>query len=169
VLKSTHIYLRKLQPGDAPFLLIWENNPENWEVSGTTKPFTNEEIENFVDSEHDLSQNQQLRLVVCVNETDKPIGTIDLFEFDKEKNSVGIGVLIAEKEFRNKGFANEALKLMVKYCLNELQIVHLFCNIFKENHQSIRLFKKNGFQFIEERVLFGKEVNYYELTLEKDV
>ncbi len=164
MLKSKHIYLRKLGTRDISLLLAWENNPENWEISGTTKPFTIEEIEGLVKSDQDLIKNNQLRLVMCINETNQPIGTIDLFEFDEEKQSVGIGILIAEKEFRNKGFANEALKLLVEHCLNELHIVHLFCNIFKDNHHSIRLFEKNGFQFIEERLLFGNEVNYYELT-----
>ena len=76
-----------------------------------------------------------------------------------------IGILIGEKSYRNKGYASEALNLIIDYCRNELSLVNLFCNIQKDNTTSIRLFEKCGFQFIEELVLFDNKVNYYELKL----
>ena len=88
-----------------------------------------------------------------------------MFELNKQTKSVGIGALVAEKAYRNKGSASESLRLIIAYCRNELNIVTIFCNIFKENKSSIRLFEKNGYQFIDERILFEKPVNYYELKL----
>jgi diamine N-acetyltransferase len=165
LLIGTHIFLRAIQPSDVDFILALENNPENWEVSGTTTPFTREEITSFVNAEHDIYKNKQYRFIICLSANNQSIGTIDLFEFDEQLKQVGIGILIGEKEDRNKGYASEALKLVINYCATELKIVQLFCNIFKENKNSIRLFEKNGFQFIEERALFGKPVNYYELLI----
>lgn len=165
MLKSTNIYLREPQTSDVELILRWENNPENWDVSGTITPFTIEEITSFVNAEHDIYKNNQYRFIICLSTNNQPIGTIDLFEFDEQLKQVGIGILIAEKKNRNKGFASEALKLVTNYCITKLNTVQLFCNIFKENKNSIRLFEKNGFQFIEERALFGKPVNYYELKL----
>jgi len=165
VLVGKHIFLRKLQPTDIDVLLKWENDTENWKVSGTKKPFTHSEIESFVNGKHDLYLNEQIRYVICLNDSEMQIGTIDLFEFDEHGKTVGIGVLIAERARRNYGYASEALSLVVDYCRNELSLVNLFCNIQKDNVTSIRLFEKNGFQFIEEKELFGKPVNYYELKL----
>jgi len=145
-------------------MLDWENNPDNWKVSGTKKPFTREEMEIFVNGVHDLKLNQQIRFVICLNENKKPIGTIDLFDYDSI-NSAGIGILIAEETSRNQGFASDALGLISTYCRNELNLVNLFCNIQKNNTISIRFFEKNGFQFKEERNLFNNKVNYYELKL----
>lgn len=165
MLVGEHIFLRKLLLSDVGVILKWENNPENWKISGTTKAFTALEIETFVSQPQDLKVNQQFRYVICLNDSKNPIGTLDLFEFDEQNKSVGIGVLIAEKVHRNKGCASEALALVIKYCRNELNLVNLFCNIQKDNATSIRLFEKNGFQFIQEKELFGKPVNYYELKL----
>lgn len=165
MLKSNNIFLRTLQTSDAEAILKWENNPKNWEISGTKSPFTKEEIETFVNSKSDLKLNQQIRYVICLNSNKKVIGTIDLFEYDVQKNKVGLGVLIAETEFRKKGHASEALTIIIDYCRNELKAVNLFCNIIKDNMTSIRLFEKCGFQFIEERIVFEKAVNYYELEL----
>ncbi len=160
-----HIFLRELQPADAGVMSKWENDTDNWKVSGTIKPFTLNEIETFVNKKQDLELNEQIRFVICLKDSKDPIGTLDLFEFDAVKKSVGIGVLLAEKAYRKKGFATEAVNLIVDYCRNELKLVNLFCNIQKDNATSIRLFEKNGFQFIQEKELFEKPVNYYELKL----
>jgi len=165
LLKSENIFLRTLQASDADVMLKWENDPQIWVVSGTKKPFTKEEIDEFVKGNHDLKENQQIRYFICLNESIKPIGTIDLFEYNAHKKMAGVGVLIAEDANKQKGFATEALSLMIHYCRNELGVVNLFCNITKDNTASIRLFEKNGFQFVKEQVLFGMEVNYYELKL----
>jgi diamine N-acetyltransferase len=163
LLKSEHIFLRKLQLNDVDFIYDWENNPANWEVSNTKQSFSKEDIVDFVQSEQNIILNKQIRFVICLNLTEQPIGCIDLFEFDEQKKEVGIGILIADNLHRSKGYATESLRLLINYCSNELKIVHLFCNIFKENISSIRLFENCGFQFIEERILDGNKVNYYEL------
>ena len=165
MINGSHIFLRELQLTDVDVVFKWENDPENWKVSGTTKPFTKVEIETFVNAKHDLALNEQIRYVICLQNSNIPIGTIDLFEFDGYKKTVGIGILIAENTQRRKGIATEALNLIVGYYRNELSLVNLFCNIQKDNTTSIRLFEKCGFQFIEERILFENKVNYYELDL----
>ena len=165
LLITENIFLRELQPNDAEVMLEWENNPNNWEVSGTKTRFTKEEIVAFINAEHSINKNKQIRYVICLTVSKQPIGTIDLFELDVIKKEIGVGVLIAEARNRNKGYATESLKIIIDYCRNELKVVNLFCSIIKDNTSSIRLFEKCGFQFIEERVLFENEVNYYELGL----
>ena len=146
-------------------MLKWENNPENWGVSGTKRPFTKEEIKEFVNGIHDIKITQQMRYIICLNNSREAVGAIDLFEYDAENKEVGVGVLIADQANRQKGFASEALKQIVHYCRNELDIVNLFCNITKDNAASICLFEKCGFRFVKEQILFNTEVNYYELKL----
>jgi len=163
LLKAEHIFLRKLQVSDVDYIYEWENNPANWEVSNTQQSFTKEEITVFVSGNQDIFIHHQLRFIIALNSNEQPIGCIDLFEFDDKNKQVGIGVLMANNQYRNKGYATEALRLLINYCRNELKIVHAFCNIFKENTTSIRLFEKCGFQFVEERFLDGNKVNYYEL------
>ena len=116
LLKSQNIYLRKLQSIDIDLILKWENDIENWEVTGTTKSFTKEEITKFVNGNHDLSLNEQIRYVICLNSNNKAVGTIDLFEYDVQNKTIGVGVLIAETKDRKKGYASEAVNIISDYC-----------------------------------------------------
>jgi diamine N-acetyltransferase len=145
MLKAQNIYLRTIEPRDAALMLEWENNPENWAVSNTLVPFSEHLILQYVNSAQDIFETKQLRFIICLQEDDKPIGTIDLFEYDPLHRKAGIGVLIDEVNERKKGYASEALKLMIKYSFERLDLHQLFCNIFESNEQSIKLFENNNF------------------------
>jgi diamine N-acetyltransferase len=145
MLKGEKIYLRTIEPSDAQLMLKWENNPENWAVSNTLVPFSEHLILQYVNSAQDIFETKQLRFIICLTETNTPIGTIDLFEYDPLHRRAGVGVLIDEVTERNKGFANEALQLMINYSFDRLNLHGLFCNIFESNDPSVKLFEKNNF------------------------
>ena len=145
MLKGEKIYLRTIEPSDARLILQWENNPDNWAVSNTLVPFSEHLILQYVNSAQDIFTTKQLRFIICLQGEDKPIGTIDLFEYEPLHRRAGIGVLIDEVSERNKGYADEAVKLMIRYSFERLDLHQLFCNIFESNIHSIKLFEKNGF------------------------
>jgi len=143
-LKGNKICLRSLNQSDFDKIFAWENNPENWRVSGTESHFTKEEILKYVSGNQDIFTDKQLRLMICDSSTDKAIGAVDLFDYDSKHQRAGVGILI-EIEHQKKGFALEALKLVSDYSLNEIGIRNLFANILIDNEPSILLFEKAGF------------------------
>ena len=81
----------------------------------------------------------------------KTIGAIDLFNFDPFHLRAGIGILIGPKELRGKGFASQALKLVIDYAFAWLGLHQLYCNISPDNTISLKLFKTHGFEVIGEK------------------
>ena len=154
-----------MQPNDLDVVLEWENNPLTWEVSDTKKPFTNEEVETFVNQKQDIYLYQQLRLMVCLNNGEQAIGCVDLFDFDENLRTAGVGILIAKENHRGKGFAKEALSLLAVCVKEEFHLKQLFCNIEPLNLVSIRLFEGCGYLFVGKQEVFCKEVNHYQLLL----
>lgn len=71
MLSGDLIRLRAVEPADAELLYAWENDPAVWAVSGTTEPFSREQIERFVERQlegGDLLRTGQLRLMIEVPE-----------------------------------------------------------------------------------------------------
>lgn len=147
MLKGENIYLRALEPSDADLIFRWENNPSNWKISGTLLPFSKHLIEQYVNSAQDIYSVKQLRFIIESNHK-KPLGTIDLFDFDPINNRAGVGILIADSEERGKGYAKEALKLLIDYTFNHLSMRSLFCNILEDNKISLNLFESCGFEIV---------------------
>lgn len=145
MLNGKFVLLRALEPGDIDVLYSWENNPEVWSVSNTMTPFSKYVLEQYIISSHnDLYTNKQVRFVICLL-SGKPVGTIDLFDFDPKNLRAGVGILIAEKDERGKGYASEALALLKQYCFNILHLRQLYCSVSKSNFASIGLFENSGF------------------------
>ncbi len=147
-IKGEHIYLRALEPSDVDVLYKWENNRQIWHVSNTQTPFSRYVLEQFlVNANEDIYTNKQLRLIISENDKNDAVGAIDLFDFEPYHLRAGIGILIAD-EFRNKGFAFEALKLLQDYAFNTLLLKQLYCNVTVSAPASLQLFEKAGFEKI---------------------
>lgn len=69
MLSGGAVRLRAVEPEDAELLYEWENDPAVWAVSGTTEPFSREQIQRFIErqaSGGDLLRTGQLRLMIEV-------------------------------------------------------------------------------------------------------
>ena len=148
LLTGSNVLLRIPEPADIDILYNWENDSSVWRVSTTIVPFSRFQIEQYVlNSQHDIFSDRQLRLMVDLNivqKNKKPVGCVDLFDFDPLHMHAGVGVMIISEE-RGKGYAAEAISLVTRYCFDILNLHQLFCNISTGNEASIRLFTKLGF------------------------
>jgi diamine N-acetyltransferase len=150
-LTGNRVVLRAVEPSDIDLIYLWENDPDNWFVSNTRTPYSRELIKKYVlSANQDIYEQKQLRLMIQTiednpQERSQPIGTIDLFDFDPYHQRAGVGILIAKKEYRSKGYATDALKTLIDYCFSILGLHQIYCNIASTNSESIRLFTKAGF------------------------
>ena len=143
-IKSEHIYLRALEKADIELLYSIENDTSIWHISNTLTPFSKDILSQYLENAYqDIYTTKQLRLMIC-NETNEPIGTIDLFDFEPLHQRIGVGILIFEK-FRKNGFAFESIELVKEYAFKTLLVNQLYCNIGSKNTNSQLLFKKCGF------------------------
>ncbi len=151
MIKGKNILLRALEPSDINLMYEWENDTEIWPVSGTLTPFSRHTMEQFVKVAHqDIYTNKQLRLAIEKKQSNgsakETIGYLDLFDFDPAHLRAGVGILVANKENRRKGFALESLKILSEYAFNVLNLHQLYCHIHVDNEPSIRLFSSAGFK-----------------------
>ena len=165
-LKGTKIYLRALEPEDLDFVYAIENNESVWEVSNTQTPYSRFLIKQYLENAHqDIYEAKQLRLAICLNDSQKAIGLIDLFDFDPKNSRAGVGLVIADLASRNKGIGSEALELVINYSFQQLQLHQLYANIGSDNEISLQLFTKFGFQKIGIKKDWIKINNHYKNEL----
>jgi diamine N-acetyltransferase len=145
-LESERLFLRAVEKEDATKLMIWENNPEFWRVSDTEFPFSLHSITNFVARQENFRHTGQQRLMICLKSDRSAIGCIDLYDGNMKFRRAAIGILIAETEHRNSGYAKEALQLLIFYARNILDLHQLYCYVDIENQASMALFKACGFE-----------------------
>ncbi len=145
--------LRALEPEDLEILYKWENDTEIWNLSNRVTPLSKYILKKYLESAHkDIYETKQLRLIIQLQAGSRPIGAIDLFDFDPFHRRAGIGILIAEKGDRRKGYAREALELLIDYSFETMDLHQLFCSVSHENKASQDLFMQSGFDITASRI-----------------
>jgi diamine N-acetyltransferase len=143
-----NLLLRAPEPADIDTIYRWENDTRIWHLGNTLAPYSKFDVEQFVfNSERDIFSAKQLRLMIDWHTSglgNITVGILDLFDFDPHHKRAGIGVLIDE-DYRKRGFATEALSLLIEYCFKTLDLHQVYCNIEQSNEHSIRLFTNAGF------------------------
>jgi len=146
-LKGKDIVLRALEPSDLDFLYELENDESVWEISNTSTPYSKFILKQYLDNAHrDVFDIKQSRLVICLASEVRPIGFIDLFDFEPKHQRVGLGIVIFSEGDKGKGFAYQALEMTCRYAFAHLNVHQLYANITEDNEVSINLFKKAGFE-----------------------
>ncbi|KAI9913607.1 hypothetical protein PsorP6_005150 [Peronosclerospora sorghi] len=74
---------------------------------------------------------------------DRMAGDVNLFFNDyDDPHASEIEIMIAEPKYRRKGFAKEAVQLMMAYATSTLNATRFFCKISETNTASLQLFDK---------------------------
>lgn len=145
------VKLRALEPEDVDILYQWENDQAIWHLSNTITPMSRFHIEQYVlSSGQDIYATRQVRFMIDLLNSENgtlTIGSIDLFDFEPAHLRAGVGILILEG-FRGKGYASEALCLLIEYAFKTLHLHQLYTNISPDNPESIKLFEAKGFRSI---------------------
>ncbi|APG58964.1 GNAT family N-acetyltransferase [Christiangramia salexigens] len=145
-LTGDKVYLRALEPEDLDFVHKIENDEDFWEISSTQSPYSKFLIRQYLENAHrDIYDIKQLRLVVCTKKH-RPVGLIDVFDLEPANRRAAVGILIANKKDRKKGFGSESLALLSKYCFTHLGLHQIYANVTADNLESMQVFENNGFR-----------------------
>lgn len=73
------------------------------------------------------------------------VGTIGIKDINYVNRKAKIGYWIGTY-YQCKGIATECVKLVVNYVFNELKLEEISAYVFPDNHPSIKVLEKNGFE-----------------------
>lgn len=107
-----------------------------------------------------LSKNKNI-LFWGIFKKKKHIGNLKIFEVNKKKNIARFGILIGDKEFRNKGVGFEVIEA-IKNSLIKKKIYKLWLGVDKKNFRAIATYKKVGFiKYKDEKKYFYMLCNLF--------
>ena len=105
-----------------------------WPVEGSDKIFD------------DISKDYGEKIIELgiYTHDDRLVGDIALHTIQWRNRSAEIGVGIASKDNRGKGYGTEAVKLILSYAFNDLGLDRVGANTFEHNTGCRRALEKNG-------------------------
>ena len=139
---SDNLILRTPLLSDLDDLLSWENDLKNNQYTDVPVFYTPSQIEDFLNSDHDLLLQNQIRYIIELNSS--AVGCIDLYDYDMVNSRAGVGIYV-DSNFRNKGIASKSLELLKSISMEKYLIYNLYADIMSGNKASIKIFEKANF------------------------
>ncbi len=139
------VILREVENADFDLVFKWENDQKNWLYSGIKTPYSETEIREYVCKKQSILEDGQMRFMILDANLQMSVGCVDLFEYNAENKSVGVGILIDE-DYQGQKYGSKALNLLEEICKEKWQLEMMRCTVLAENIASRKLFEKNNFK-----------------------
>ena len=94
--------------------------------------------------EETIDKNYNFFIVTL--DDDKLIGTVGLEKFDAINRTATLGIFIGDKEYRSQGYGTEAIKLILDYGFNYLNLNNIKLDLMSFNERALKCYKKCGFK-----------------------
>ena len=146
------VYLRELTLNDVEDRFRWcldkevtkhLNMPEKY------PPFSKEETMSWIKMCINKTNGYEQKAIVT--EEGRHIGWIDLKNIDKLNKHAELGVAIGDKTYWGKGYGFSAMKEMLQWGFNELDLNKIWLRVEVDNEKAIKSYKRIG--YVEEGIL----------------
>ncbi|CAE6924314.1 Acetyltransferase (GNAT) domain [Vibrio sp. B1REV9] len=166
-LNTERLILRLVSVEDAPFILELYNQPDFYRFVGDKQIRSLEEAERYIqDNMLRMQERKGVSLLVVETKVDnQPIGICGLVKRDTlTAFDIGYGYL---PDAYGKGYAIEAARAVIRHARDGMQIENLVAITNNDNHRSISLLGKLGFQYerIEQTYDNGRTLQLYTMAL----
>ena len=155
-----NLYLSPINIDDAEQFTEWVNNID-LTVNLSIAPciFTIEQEKQIL--ENLCKEGYNFSIIKLKN--DELIGICGLLNVDKINRTAEAGIFTGNKKYWSKGYGAEAMKLLLDYSFNLLNMNSIFLRVHSFNERAIRCYQKCGFKEIgirrEAYILGGETYN----------
>lgn len=142
------IYLSPIDTDDAELYTKWINDPAVSDMLGVSNMVYTKKKE--ISTLEKMAEDGY-NFAIIRKEDDALLGNCSLFDIHNTNRRAMCGLFIGEAENRGKGYGTEALKLLLDYGFNTLNLNNIALQVFAFNKNAIACYEKLGFKTIGAR------------------
>ena len=135
--------LRRIEREDIPTFVRWFADPEVRNFLLVNSPISHAQEEKWVERKLE-DADSELFAIETLDGTH--IGNIELFDFQRIHRHAELGVVIGEKEYWGQGYGSDAIRTLLRFGFEELNLHRIHLGVYEDNKRGIRAYQKCGFQ-----------------------
>lgn len=149
-IQGQRIILRLLRDGDLPLTLRWRNKDRIRSCFVVSR--------RLVEGEHAawyrdyMARDDRFSFIILDKSSfNRPVGQVGIYNIDWKGKFAEFGwLMIGEDDALGKGFAKEAMELLLRYSLEEFKLEQVNLKVMKQNTPAINLYVRQGFDTVAE-------------------
>ena len=142
ILEGKILKLRPLEIDDVDHILPYFNDEDVRQYLAVVFPINRMLERNFIESLYRDKEN----IVLGMEVSGTLIGAIGLHRIDWVNRSAELGIAIFRKEYWNKGYGTESIKLVQRYAFEYLNLNRIYLKVYEYNERAIHVYENCGFK-----------------------
>ena len=138
------VYLRPRDMEDIDPIVTWLNDEEVRQYLYMASPLNRITERKYIENSL-YKDDRDIRLGIVLKESDQLIGSIGLSGISIPHRHARLGLFIGDKSCWSKGYGTEAIKLVLGYGFDELNLHRIYLGVFDFNKRAMRAYEKSGF------------------------
>jgi spore coat polysaccharide biosynthesis protein SpsF (cytidylyltransferase family)/RimJ/RimL family protein N-acetyltransferase len=148
-LKGKRIYLKELKLGNVTLEYCrWLNDKEVNKYLETKRSTINT-LREYVSQK--INDPNVIFLGIFDKLNNKHIGNIKLEGVGLKSKTAELGIMIGDKNYWGKGFANEAINILCDFTFKMLGLKSITLGVYSAHKSAIRSYEKAGFKFLSKK------------------
>ncbi|MGH2559385.1 MAG: GNAT family N-acetyltransferase [Thermomicrobiales bacterium] len=144
--QGERVRLRAIEPADWATYFAWDRDEEqSRSLYAVPFPRSEEATRRWAEAEATREREGDNFRFVIENQAGEAVGDLTIHDCDARVGTLSYGLNI-RKEHRRKGYAAEAIRLVLRYYFEERRYQKVTVGVYSFNEASIRLHEKLGFQ-----------------------
>ena len=145
MLVGKHVTLRQVEESDLGVFRDWRNSPHVRAYTRGYRPLNMLNQKKWLES---VSADQSnIMFAIAKKDGAEVIGCCGLTGINWKEGHGEVSIYLGEGDWQKKGYATDALQLLLEYGFKELRLHRIYAIIFEYNVTSVKFFEKNGFKF----------------------
>lgn len=142
---GSKVKLREYRKEDVPQALAYMNDPEVKRLLTPGIPFlyTLEDEQKWYDGLTALKDTYNFAIETL--EDQRYIGGCGINSVDWKNSLVVVGIFIGDKDYWGKGYGTDAMRVLVKFIFEQMNIRKIKLNVYAFNERAIKSYEKCGF------------------------
>jgi RimJ/RimL family protein N-acetyltransferase len=139
----SYVRLRSVVDKDSEILFKWINDRELVEFNSAFRPISRREHDAWFESIR--SKNDVVFFMIEDIGTGITIGSCQLLNISRVKQTAELQIRIGDRRFHNKGAGTDAVRKLSNYGFLVLNLKKISLHVFSFNGRAIRVYEKNGY------------------------
>ena len=130
---------------DAEIIARWSRDSQFWRLAHTDPAFP----ESAKKIKRDLEERPIDRLGFSIRTLadERLIGLIGLYTVFPVQREAFMGIHIGERDYWGKGYGTDALRVLLRYAFDELNLHRVSLSVLEGNERAMRSYEKCGFRY----------------------
>lgn len=144
MLYSQRLTLRAIEREDLPRYHQWFNDPEVRQNTSAFAPISMDAETDWYEQQRKDTSTYNFAMVITAE--DRHIGTVSLKSIKYPVRSAELGLAIGDKSQWGQGYAQEALRTVVQFGFDELNLHRIWLRVVATHARAIHCYVKCGFK-----------------------